>query len=251
MKRKDLIKLFVVLTGMMLMLTACGKKEIAELKTENEELIQTEEALKESEETLIDEPVDENVTKDSEESEISDKSEPESTLADESFKDNEYGEIIQLYSDYFTDWQNWDIMDDRISIGVTEVVRYVENPYNYIGYVLEDISGDGNPEMIIVAPGEYGVNASMVLAVYAMTEDGPVRVFQGASRSLYYLLDDNTFYNEGSNGADDSSWALYRLSENGTEKVEIKGGVDYSKRDGYTSRARTLEMLSFKDGMRI
>lgn len=88
------------------------------------------------------------------------------------------------------------------------------------GYAMEDISGDGIPELLIceVSSREgllsYG---SSLLAVYTCRDNAPVLTLEGWARNRYYLLEDHTILNEGSAGAMHAIWGTYSLSEDGTE----------------------------------
>ena len=89
-----------------------------------------------------------------------------------------------------------------------------------IGYLIQDISGDGIPELLLgCVAGEDGQSedGSVVLAVYTYADGQPVCTLEGWSRNSYRWLGDGEFFNQGSNGAMYSIFGTYQLSEDGTE----------------------------------
>ena len=48
-----------------------------------------------------------------------------------------------------------------------------------------------------------------------MHNDEAVQIVDGWARNRYYLLEDNTLYNEGSGGAAYTVWGTYKVSEDG------------------------------------
>ena len=136
--------------------------------------------------------------------------------------DYDYSSVINLYSEYMCDPQSMDYAEAGISSGVMEEVLWgdAEEAYKRVGYTLMDISGDGNPELIIAVDDEY--DGLRVLAIYGMNTDGPVMVVQGASRARVYLLEDNRIYNEGSGGAAYFMCGTRKLNLAGTELEVIE-----------------------------
>lgn len=78
------------------------------------------------------------------------------------------------------------------------------------GYALTDLTGDGEPELLIVSTD------GLVLGGYAVADGEVVRFLDGWSRNRYQLLDDGRFYNEGSGGAAYSIFGVYHISADGT-----------------------------------
>lgn len=154
-----------------------------------------------------------------------------------------YEEIIEMYTDYMKNKDEWPYDDRRISYGVDEKVRWSEDDsfYDELGYILKDLSGDGKPELIVGMEDDFNKGYTRILDLYGMTEDGPIRIMQGASRSRLYLQKDNSIYNEGSDGAADSSITTYRLNYEGTEREKINDSADY-KTDGF----ELLELIRFE-----
>ncbi len=85
------------------------------------------------------------------------------------------------------------------------------------GYALEDISGDGVPELVIGAiygayvPSEY----TRIYAIYALDGEKPVLVADGYARSAYYRGEGNTLLHTGSSGAAYSAFGSFSLAPDG------------------------------------
>lgn len=142
-----------------------------------------------------------------------------------------YEGVIAMYSDYMKNCKEWNKSDGEISYGVQEKFDWCDDPQavaGRIGYTLEDLSGDGKPELIISTEdsamgGEENDNTyTTVLAIYGMTANGPVLVCQGYSRGRLVVLNDNRLYEEGSNGAAYYVCGTYRLNDEGTDKIVEK-----------------------------
>ncbi len=90
---------------------------------------------------------------------------------------------------------------------------------NSVGYALQDISGDGVPELMIAGyQGEDGITDSLVYALYTLEEDKPVLVLDSAYRNAWYFAGDY-FVNIGSDGAAYSIFGTFALSPDGQELI--------------------------------
>lgn len=140
--------------------------------------------------------------------------------------DYSYADVIAMYNDYFAASKDPDFdpyENEDISMGVAEIVSSdaLNNSNTAVGYLLRDISGDGNPELII-GTGYTDDNTQVmdvVLAIYGMTEEGPVRIVEGWFRNMFYIMEDNTIFNCGSSGAGDQAILHASLNKEGTELV--------------------------------
>lgn len=110
-------------------------------------------------------------------------------------------------------------------IGVWEAKLYpgdAGSALDSVGYALEDISGDGVPELLIGAIARrdgrlaYG---SKIFALYACADGIPALTFEGWARSRYYTAGGGTFFYQGSGGAMFSLFGAYALSPDGTRLV--------------------------------
>lgn len=84
-----------------------------------------------------------------------------------------------------------------------------------VGYALQDLSGDGIPELIIGQVDSQEVNISygkQILAVYSCLQGSPSLVLEGWARNRYYLLPDGSLINQGSSGAAYSCLGQYQLA---------------------------------------
>ena len=94
------------------------------------------------------------------------------------------------------------------------VEKYMEANLNYlpglvgdpwkVGYCMEDLDGDGVPELLIGS-----VEDSYIYAMYTMQEGEPVLVIWGSERNTYQLVSDGAFFNRGSNGAACAGYNFY------------------------------------------
>lgn len=103
------------------------------------------------------------------------------------------------------------------SVGIMETVRALgqDEALRRIGFAIEDVSGDGTPELLIGGMPDSGKN---LYAVYTMDNGAPMAVFDGWARNAYYMLGKNLFYYSGSGGAAYSAFGTFRLSYDGTRK---------------------------------
>ena len=94
-----------------------------------------------------------------------------------------------------------------------------------IGYMLYDVDGNGIEELIIadMPENDGGLWDNRILLMYSLADDKPVLVIDGWARNRYYLLNDGTFYNEGSGGAAYTIFATYRMAADGIS-IEV---MDY------------------------
>ena len=79
-----------------------------------------------------------------------------------------------------------------------------------MGYLIEDLSGDGIPELAV------GECSGMTNALYTLVDGKPELVFEGWYRSSYVYMGDGYFYYYGSNSASESGQGVFYLTKNGT-----------------------------------
>ena len=96
------------------------------------------------------------------------------------------------------------------------------------GYTIEDINGDGTPELIV---GMVGGN--VLFNLYTLSEGEPVLVFDSFARNSYSLMEDGKFSYHGSSSAASSAFGVFSLPAGGTELEcedfwfsDIKPGTD-------------------------
>lgn len=132
-----------------------------------------------------------------------------------------YDEVIELYIRALK--ERWN--SDKIS-------EFGFEPYCFVssmesdGYLLKDLDGDGNDELIILPRSclEYrnSEERGILYAVYTMKDGKPIRVLESWTRSRNYLCVDGGIYNEGSDGASYSTWCI-RDIKNG--RIVVREGV--------------------------
>ena len=94
---------------------------------------------------------------------------------------------------------------------------------NDIGYMLQDISGDNIPELIIgklESPNDDPYLKGIIYDMFTLQNGSPKRVLASSARVRFRLCSDNLILNDGSGGASSQSTVLYRF--NGTEKEFVK-----------------------------
>lgn len=236
MKKNGLISKTVLAAGMVMVLTACditvtneqppaGNEEVNVQPNENE--------VKNVEDNNNNEQKTSEVTTDNKEDIKSGENE-----VSEVYK---YTDLIAKYVDFLNTEQPE--MADDISTGVWETAIYSEAPFSNLGYCITDISGDGNPEFLIISneEAEYE-NNSRILAVYTVNENDEYEmVAEGWSRSRMYLLDDNKLYGEGSGGAAYSGWDIKYLDSDNKLVTERCVYTDSSVGDGLVYENTTGE----------
>lgn len=97
-------------------------------------------------------------------------------------------------------------------MGVLEMARSAgDNAVYEMGYLIEDLSGDGIPELAV--GGLYG----MINALYTLVDGKPELVFEGWYRSSYVYMGDGHFYYYGDNSAAENGQGVFYLTKDGTE----------------------------------
>ena len=81
------------------------------------------------------------------------------------------------------------------------------------GFSIEDITGDGVPELLV---GSMPSSGKSVYAVYTLQNGRPIPVFSGWARNGYYSLGGDRFYHYGSGGASYSAFGTFHLSHDGS-----------------------------------
>lgn len=135
------------------------------------------------------------------------------------------GEYAQTYNDILD--QLCDIIDSTSSnpdsppeleglVGVLESCK-TENPaetFTRIGYAVQDINADGAPELVIGEIEERKGVACFghtLYAVYTQSRSKIYCVVEGWARNSFQLLNDGSFFNQGSAGAMYSIFGRYIL----------------------------------------
>ena len=90
-----------------------------------------------------------------------------------------------------------------------------------IGYALEDLNGDGVPELLTgcVFDGDAWENA--IFDLYTLRDGSPVKLAESFDRIVWYDLGEGLFLRESSGGAGRHSWSLFGYDEELTEKETL------------------------------
>ena len=135
---------------------------------------------------------------------------PEQTSEPATDPDLAYSELVERFRTLVSDPFGQD-SDKPGEMGVLETARAAgDNAVYEMGYRIEDLSGDGIPELAI-----GGCNG-MTNALYTLVDGKPELVFEGWYRSSYVYMGDGYFYYYGSNSASESGQGVFHLTKNGT-----------------------------------
>ena len=144
----------------------------------------------------------------------------ESFIGGKKTTDEIYHELLERFYVLVTDPDsNMDAANDG-EFGVLESAQSMgKDALNGMGYLIEDLSGDGVPELVVGSLREYG---GEINALYTLVDNEPKLVFEGWSRNSYiyvnaYVGGSSCFYNRGTSGAAESGQGIFTLSRNGRE----------------------------------
>lgn len=101
---------------------------------------------------------------------------------------------------------------DATQYGFSYLCNYDRN----LGYMLQDLDGNGVAELLI--GNLYG--DGMIIEAFTMVNGAPVSIFQSQERDRYYLNSRATFSRHGSSGASNSEDMLYIYSGTALTAVE-------------------------------
>lgn len=197
MKKWNILCLLLLLLAM---LTACGQTKEAEQETKvNPGAPEVEQETKtnpEAPEVLPDETA---VNCDI-------PAEPEEDSAEKT-----YMELIERCRDLVTNPSDYEDLYVEGEYGVIETARVLgEDALYEMGYMIEDLSGDGVPELVV------GELSGPINALYTLVDGEPRLVFEGWYRSSYVYMGNGHFCYYGSNSAAETGQGVYYLTQDGT-----------------------------------
>ena len=108
------------------------------------------------------------------------------------------------------------------------------------------MDGNGIEELIIAdtMQDDGGPWDNRILLMYTLHDDKPVLLIDGWARNRYYLLKDNTIYNESSSSAADTTFSTCRIAEDEIS-LEIIGSGTENMMDGSYEQVKKLELTFF------
>ena len=140
-----------------------------------------------------------------------------------------YASVLADFTEVF---DNTDSDFDGV-LGVLEIInlRGRNEALDCIGYTIKDMNGDNVPEFVVGFIDADG-KGSEILALYTYKDNAPVFVFEGMTKSAYFLMNDGNLFYQGADGAARSIFASYAF--NGTDLVcndywftDIKDNTSY------------------------
>lgn len=133
-----------------------------------------------------------------------------------------YGALLDGFYDILCGGDSAFVEDCGGAVGVREVVSLLGSraALYQVGYAIQDITGDGVPELLVglIKDGDGAASfGTTILAVYTSPGARPVCVLEGWARNHFLLMDGGRFLREGANGAMSSSFGEYTLSADGRQ----------------------------------
>lgn len=245
----------LVACSMIMALCACGKKADSDLQENASEQVNVKveenvDSVDESKENAADEDAAKNGV--SKEDAANDDVAKDDAAKDDSAKEQEVAGPEEIYTPvidgYYADIVSEFPIDNYfpMTLGTfeTTIGSTSETALKNVGYALKDINDDGTQELLIMEVSvcdEKSCYGQRIMAIYTIVDDEARFVAGGWARNRYYILEDNRIYNEGSSGADDSSFEVYRLMEN-TDILEQLDSRN-SKSDDYDRQYEEMEEL--------
>ena len=114
--------------------------------------------------------------------------------------------------------------------GISEFIGYS----SHVGYAIEDLDGDGMPELLIAGMGTDDFSNGVLYDLYTLKNGQPTQIVCSSARDRYYLRADGSILNEGSGGAGHSAYIV--SSVRGSELVPSASVFTYfdgQPTDGY------------------
>lgn len=206
MKYRTIIR-DLLLCGVVLTLVGCGGKD----SQTNEDELKPQHSLENFSEEISD-----DISKDAS---TENEQIPENTLEGSEKEEipytKIYNRILESYLKFIHDGGEGELEG---ASGVTEAIMGLESEeaLSSIGYRIQDVSGDGVPELLI---GEYSDEdngfGTMIYAVYNCVNGVAECTFEGWYRNAYHWMGDNSFTYSGSGGAIYSMFGTAKLSKDG------------------------------------
>lgn len=130
-----------------------------------------------------------------------------------------YDEILlRFYRLIFYGNDDHDPADGETGVRELAMVMGPDGVPDCVGYTIQDISGDGIPELLIGYIGEDDGDprSRQIYAVFTCEEETPRLVLEGWYRNAWYYLGNSRFGNTGSDSAMCSIFGSYTITPDGT-----------------------------------
>ena len=127
--------------------------------------------------------------------------------------------VLQYRTALEENWSGQQLVDADMNFMVQNV------PPETVGYAVEDLDGNGTPELIIGTNCADVFYEKMVFLLYTVGENGePVQLFSSIERNRYYFAGGSRFANLGSSSADSNFATTWKLE--GEELVDMTCTTD-------------------------
>jgi hypothetical protein len=127
--------------------------------------------------------------------------------------------VLQYRTALEENWSGQQLVDADMNFMVQNV------PPETVGYAVEDLDGNGTPELIIGTNCADVFYEKMVFLLYTVGENGEtVQLFSSIERNRYYFAGGSRFANLGSSSADSSFATTWKLE--GEELVDMTCTTD-------------------------
>lgn len=127
--------------------------------------------------------------------------------------------VLQYRTALEENWSGQQLVDADMNFMVQNV------PPETVGYAVEDLDGNGTPELIIGTNCADVFYEKMVFLLYTVGENGePVQLFSNIERNRYYFAGGSRFANLGSSSADSSFATTWKLE--GEELLDMTCTTD-------------------------
>ncbi len=157
------------------------------------------------------------------------QAEENDTESDEAYMNMYYEILDSIYQMICAGIDEYDYIDGTNGIGEL-IMSGDDNVLGQVGYTFEDVNEDGTVELIIggIYEDDATNQSQTIYSVYTF-QDTPHLLLEGWSRNRCFLLEDGTFFNEGSAGAIYKIFEHVKLEPDATEVSYIDYYFSYEK----------------------
>ncbi len=142
-------------------------------------------------------------------------------------QDNGYEDVYEPVFTEILDVINYGYNIDReydyLSGSLSEYINYggMKNPLNEVGYHLEDIGGDGIPELLIGYDADYlhYGGESYITGIYSVKDGKPYAAYAGGKNGSCQRMDENHFCSSVSGGTSLTVTGVFHLSDDGCDII--------------------------------